>query len=921
MFSRRARSWATTLTALFLVALLAHPAAAQNSPSSTSSASTPSQTPSASLSLTTGSATVQTTISSGGRAIQVSTVVPFVFNVTVTPSATPSSSTSAAPSATSSAPPDPRRLDTKLDAGFGVLGAILILTGIPSAFLGHKNRWTSFFLIGFYTLSLVCLSLILKFGVLQAVNPPSKTLRGLFVLACTVAGVVGGGITIFFWQATKYFIGAWGGLAFGLWIQCFRDGGLIHPVGLRWIMYLGCAVVGFVLCTVKALHYYIIIISTAFVGATAFMLGVDCFSTAGVKEFYIWNLGFTSLFTRYQKLGIQFPVSQTMEIELGLLGAVALMGIALQLRILKVLQRKLAEIKAEQARLDEDQEARAADRFASVDEERARWELEHPALGKHGRQDSALSSAFLKDTETAVGSPDLDEKRRSTLSLSGINSRARHQSGVSSLMLSTPIEGRQSPGALPALDLGHDLESDVPQNYLAADGTMIERKASEGRPRNSSGAMSLLQDIEDLKEKEKLLTEIQTIRQSLQILKSETPAPSTSDDSRRPSFASRRTLSQDLGSIPLIGSSHLRPKANDSRSRTHSLDLLNRESIAGGITRPTSVPLQKEEGWDAYVQERKLLTPPSGVSAPIPTTPMPLLSPKPRIAVPSAVTEALLQRQRRESSLSFGRLSPVAGSTAEPQSPPDSSKTRRHSNAPPRVRSPDDLPIALRPQLHKKSDSQGSYAPGVILPPQNRAVSPSQPQARPDSTRVLSFEELENRHREHLNKLQQPITQAEKEHAEVQAAKSRWERAKEQEKQLVTRRQAERAAAANKQAKEQEKQRKSGDAARQSISLNDDPKARGHSRTLSADVLAAAQPRSLDRSSKRMSMMKVEDWQKNHIEDVELGLGPRDRSGSRSQQESSSRRRSGVPFPDSVQERPSRESRRMSGMPGRDPIN
>jgi hypothetical protein len=94
-------------------------------------------------------------------------------------------------------------------------------------------------LIGFYTLSLVCVVLILKFGVLSAVNPPNKTLRGMFVLASTVAGVAGGGISVFFWKAAKYFIGAWGGLAFGLWIQCFRDGGLIDPVGLRWIMYIG----------------------------------------------------------------------------------------------------------------------------------------------------------------------------------------------------------------------------------------------------------------------------------------------------------------------------------------------------------------------------------------------------------------------------------------------------------------------------------------------------------------------------------------------------------------------------------------------------------------------------------------------------------------------------------------------------------
>ena len=44
------------------------------------------------------------------------------------------------------------------------------------------------------------------------------------------------------------------------------------------------AVVGFVLCTIPKLHYYVLLISTAFVGASAFMLGVDCYTTAGLKE-------------------------------------------------------------------------------------------------------------------------------------------------------------------------------------------------------------------------------------------------------------------------------------------------------------------------------------------------------------------------------------------------------------------------------------------------------------------------------------------------------------------------------------------------------------------------------------------------------------------------------------------------------------
>ena len=144
--------------------------------------------------------------------------------------------------------------DTRVTPAFAVLGAILVITGIPSTFWGHKNRWsasillillhsqflyrTSFFLIGFYTLALVCAVLILKFGVLPAINPPTQTLIGMFVLSATVAGVAGGAIAIFFWKVAIYGIGAWGGFALALWIQAFHDGGVIKSTSFRWILYI-----------------------------------------------------------------------------------------------------------------------------------------------------------------------------------------------------------------------------------------------------------------------------------------------------------------------------------------------------------------------------------------------------------------------------------------------------------------------------------------------------------------------------------------------------------------------------------------------------------------------------------------------------------------------------------------------------------
>lgn len=45
-----------------------------------------------------------------------------------------------------------------------------------------------------------------------------------------------------------------------------------------------CGVVAFVLCTIPKLHWHMLLLATAFVGSSAFMLGVDCYTTAGLKE-------------------------------------------------------------------------------------------------------------------------------------------------------------------------------------------------------------------------------------------------------------------------------------------------------------------------------------------------------------------------------------------------------------------------------------------------------------------------------------------------------------------------------------------------------------------------------------------------------------------------------------------------------------
>ena len=472
-----------------------------------------------------------------------------------------------------------------------------------------------------------------------------------------------------------------------------------------------------------------------------------------------------------------------MQIELGLTGAVALMGIAVQFRILRVLQRKMEEIAEETKQRDEEAELRAADRLASIERERDAWEKEHPTLSKHGRQDSGLSSVpLMKDREDS-SSPDTG--------LLHDDLRQRHISGLSDFRVAPTSDDDLKRAsrlngqiALPTLDLGKGIQEDVPSSFI--DNDVISK------PVQVSAA-----ELEDYKRKQELLAEIQTIRRSIDILKSETPIPtSSSEQSRRPSFASKRTLSIDAGQTLQPSTSHVRPPRETApRPRVHSsleFSSLARNASDEPISRPTSVPL-KDTDWDAYIQERKLLQPPAGITPPIATSPLP------RAPMSPAVQEAIQRRKRRESAL-------AATST-------DSSE---------------DIPLA------RMVDKRSSPVPVTILPPRRGSgniVAPI-PQV-PAAARVRTFEELTERHREKLRDMQAPLTRAEKEHAEIEAARQRWERSKALEREAVTRRQAEKAAAHEKRGSGQNR----------------------HSRSLSADRLNQT-------SHKRLSTMKVEDWQR-----------------------------------------------------------
>lgn len=82
----------------------------------------------------------------------------------------------------------------------------------------------------------------------------------------------------------KYWVNAAGGFAFGWFLLALKAGGTItNPIG-RWGLLGGLSVGGFIAGLPERTNPWTVLVTTSWVGATAFILGVDCYTRAGLKE-------------------------------------------------------------------------------------------------------------------------------------------------------------------------------------------------------------------------------------------------------------------------------------------------------------------------------------------------------------------------------------------------------------------------------------------------------------------------------------------------------------------------------------------------------------------------------------------------------------------------------------------------------------
>jgi hypothetical protein len=174
----------------------------------------------------------------------------------------------------------------------------------------------------------------------------SDALQGGYVVAAVISGCVLGGASMFFREITEGLGCALGGFCISMWLLCLVPGGLLGPVVAKAIFIACFTVGGFAFYFSHYTRDWALILMIAFSGATVTVLGIDCFSRAGLKEFWawVWELN-DDLFP----LGANtYPVTKGIRVETAAIIIIFLFGIISQIKLWKIVREK-REKKAEEA--------------------------------------------------------------------------------------------------------------------------------------------------------------------------------------------------------------------------------------------------------------------------------------------------------------------------------------------------------------------------------------------------------------------------------------------------------------------------------------------------------------------------------------------------------------------------------------------
>lgn len=255
-----------------------------------------------------------------------------------------------------------------------------------------------------------CLSQVL---IVYVMNPPVRVaVQGAYLVAIFFTGITFGALSIVFKELTEGLGCLLGGFCLSMWLLSLKPGGLLTDDGSK-SGFIGAISVGiYALSFTHHTRPYALIGSTAAAGGTAVALGIDCFSRAGLKEFWLYIWGKTRLSRLHQCAPADqntalnedifplntntYPVTRNIRVELAATVIVAILGVISQLRLWNVVRerrRKEEELRAEEQRKKEEAEAEIGRQLEENNlKERLAWEARYnstepdiPELGSNSK--------------------------------------------------------------------------------------------------------------------------------------------------------------------------------------------------------------------------------------------------------------------------------------------------------------------------------------------------------------------------------------------------------------------------------------------------------------------------------------------------------------------------------------------------------
>ena len=168
--------------------------------------------------------------------------------------------------------------------------------------------------------------------------PVSNGLQGAYVVAITLTGLILGGAALLLMEMTEGLGCLLGGFCLAMWLLVLQPGGLLTSTAPIVIFIVCFTLAGWTTSFSRYTRPYGLICLTSFGGATVVVLGIDCFSKSGLKEFwaYIWNLN-ENLFP----LGATtYPLTKGMKVEIFVIIVLFLAGMASQSKLWNIIKKR-----------------------------------------------------------------------------------------------------------------------------------------------------------------------------------------------------------------------------------------------------------------------------------------------------------------------------------------------------------------------------------------------------------------------------------------------------------------------------------------------------------------------------------------------------------------------------------------------------